>query len=170
MPAPRKDSLSRTKVAKADVPALKKQGRQPLHEAMQRQEERAVVDPKSVKKATRDLGLAQQYQALTKATPAVIQKLIAHAMDEESKYHEMAMKLVVERVAPLAFWKGLAEAENPNGGGSKPSISVTINTTGAPAIEAGPIAHRPVVDLVDVIDVQTLDGAGDEDQDEEGSA
>jgi hypothetical protein len=142
MPNPRQDKLSRAKLAEVETPALKQQGRQPLHMAMERQEERALVDPKAAKKPTRDKGLVEQYSKLTKATPALIEKLIAAAMDETHPHHEMAFKLAIERVAPLKFWQGLAEADQGGGGGAaRPTISVIVNTVQAPSVEI--VANDP---------------------------
>lgn len=99
----------------------------PAREAV-RAERRPVGRPK---KNTRDAVIACQYKQLASAGPAILKRLIEGALDREDAQHGLCLDILAKRLAPIAFWEGLAKREfTPEGEqGGRPIINITVGTT-----------------------------------------
>ena len=97
--------------------------------APQREAERALVRGRGRPKlATKDAILALQHKKLGKAADKVLELVVASALDPKSETHETCLKMVVERIAPIGFWKGLSEQEfATEGGNSGPKVVIVVN-------------------------------------------
>ncbi len=129
----REDGLSRKKLSPEKTPALLAND-QGMALAPQREAERALVRGRGRPKlATKDAILALQHKKLGKAADRVLELVIGSALDTTSPTHETCLKMVVERIAPIGFWKGLSEQEFNDGEstGGGPRVVIQINSGSA---------------------------------------
>lgn len=115
------------------------------------QKEKYELEPKKQGRpvtTTKSAILALQHRALSKLGPTVFKRLGEALENPSDPLHAKAIELVLERVAPKGYWSQLAEKEL-GGGGTRPSITITIN--GGASISATDQQQDDVVD-VDFVD------------------